>query len=110
MDYEEQHLDALVLFGGRQQLGKEWIDHAAAGVHRAQPACEFVPPVAVGGLHVLARDEWALVEQRDTVARGGEVIERTQERVPLRVVATRVDGVDGENFAVVRVRQQRTVS
>ena len=58
---------------------------------------------------MLFRDERALVQQRNAPARVRPLVERTEEGVPRRLVAVagRMNRVEGDDVAVVCVRQQR---
>src|SRR5262245_9428201 len=91
--------------GSGQQPGKKRVQHAASRVCLADPDRELLPSRPVGGFDMLPFHERTLVQQRDAVPFVSKLIEFIEESIPRQLVRAGVNGIDGENIAVVGVGQ-----
>ena len=68
---------------------------------------ELEPALAVGGFDMFSLNKGTLVQQRDAFALIGEVVELPEKVVPGGVVRTGVNRIDGEDFLIRRIGQER---
>src|SRR5262249_53758745 len=88
-----------------QKLGKEAIHHPTLRVHRSCPVAKFTPSLALNREKVLFLFARSLVQQRNALSPVGELVELVEIPFPCRQVAEGVDGVNGQDVSILRVRQ-----
>src|SRR5262249_10350736 len=93
----------------RQEPGEERVQHPLVGIHGPHPGGEVGPALAVGLLEEAALDAGALVEEGDALVLVGELVELPEEELPGALVGGGVDGVEGDDVAVVAVGEDRAL-
>ncbi len=85
-----------------QQLREELVDHAALGIDHPEPVAQLLPAIPVRIHDLLLRHEGALIEQRETAALVGPLVEGLQECRPGigLTIARRVNRIERDDVAV----------
>ena len=86
-----------------QEISEERIEHSTARIHGSHPITVLFPSRPIRRFNLLSGHERTLIQQRNTISLGREVVELLQKSVPGGFIRIGMNRINGKNITRLRV-------